>query len=110
MLVAINAFCNQFAVVYLFVQRFVCFFAVLFLVRSPVLVHVSNSLVGLITIRASQNTEIIQREFQKLLNYNNQAFYAYICVQRWFQLRLDLIGAVYGTITVLTSVLAKGIF
>ena len=75
--------------------------------RSPVLVAVTNTLMGITTIRASQKSQILKEEFQKHLDNNNRAHLMYMHVQRWFQLRLDLIACTYSAACVITSILAK---
>ena len=57
------------------------------ILRSPVIIHVNNTLVGMITIRSSQTVDIIRKEFHKLLDNNNRAYFVYLCVTRWFQIR-----------------------
>ncbi len=76
--------------------------------RSPVLIHSSNTLVGITQIRASNNYEVFQRIFEQHVNFNTKTLFAYSCIQRWYQLRLDLIAAVYSTVAIFGSILGRG--
>jgi ATP-binding cassette subfamily C (CFTR/MRP) protein 4 len=75
--------------------------------RSPVLVAMTNTLLGMSTIRSSQNEQTLKQEFERHINQHNKAYYMYIHIQKWFQLRLDLIASIYSALCVVTSILAK---
>ena len=76
--------------------------------RSPIFVHASSTLSGISTIRASQRGDVFDREFETHVNYHTRAYFAFICTQRWFSLRLDLIVCIFVIFTVYSSILAKG--
>ena len=77
--------------------------------RSPIMIHANNTLTGMITIRASRNTEILETDFDAKVNNHTKTYSALVSVQRWFQIRLDVIASTYGMIAVLSSVFGKSL-
>ena len=57
--------------------------------RSPVFSHLSETLDGLVTIRALNCTRQFQALHKKLLNENCRAFFAFMAASRWLGFRLD---------------------
>ncbi|TPX38128.1 hypothetical protein SmJEL517_g00165 [Synchytrium microbalum] len=57
--------------------------------RSPLLAHYSEALTGLPTIRAYGIEDRFRKENLKLLDDNNAAYYLYVCIQRWLNIRLE---------------------
>jgi len=57
--------------------------------RSPVFSHLSETLDGLVTIRALNCTRQFQALHKKLLNDNCRAFFAFMAASRWLGFRLD---------------------
>ena len=76
--------------------------------RSPIFVHANSTLTGISTIRASKRNDIFIREFETHVDYHTRAYFAFICTQRWFSLRLDLIVCLFVMFAVYSSILAKG--
>lgn len=54
----------------------------------------TETLTGLATIRAYQETDRAVRDADHGLNLENQAYYMTISIQRWLSVRLDLFGNV----------------
>lgn len=77
--------------------------------RSPIYIHTTNSLMGLTTIRACKNQEILTNEFYVHCDYHTQAYFAFISLSRWFAIRLDLIAVLYSICIVFSSILLKGV-
>lgn len=69
--------------------------------------HLNNSLVGMTTIRTSNLNDTIKKEFENHLNSNTSAFFLFLQVGRWFQLRLDMIASVFCILTVFSSIIGK---
>lgn len=61
----------------------------------------------MITIRASRSTEILEKDFDAKVNNHTKTYAPLVGVQRWFQIRLDVIASTYGMIAVLSSVFGK---
>ena len=62
--------------------------------RSPILAHLTESLQGVVTVRAYQGAP--QRFIalnERLLDTHNQVYDLMMVVNRWLHLRLDLVGA-----------------
>ncbi|CAF1122210.1 unnamed protein product [Adineta steineri] len=72
--------------------------------RSPVYALFASSLSGLMTIRAFR----VQNEFTNLfmdkINANIRAHFLYICLGRWFGLRLDLMTCCFTFLTAMLSI------
>jgi ATP-binding cassette subfamily C (CFTR/MRP) protein 4 len=77
--------------------------------RSPLLVHVNNTIEGIHTIRASRNNEILIREFNELNDDHTRAFFGYIVLSRWFGLRIDFLTMLFTIATLFSAILLKGI-
>lgn len=60
--------------------------------RSPVLVHMSETLAGLMTIRAFCCGPQFVAQNDALLDVNASALYAIVCIQRWLAVRLETVG------------------
>ena len=63
--------------------------------RSPVLTHVSSSLVGLTTIRAHQSQVLFQKIYDGLQDEHSSTSFMYMATTHWLGIWLDLIWAVY---------------
>jgi len=57
--------------------------------RSPVFSHLSETLDGLVTIRALNCTRQFQALHKKMLNDNCRAFFSFMAASRWLGFRLD---------------------
>jgi hypothetical protein len=66
-------------------------------------------LTGITTIRAAKKEGIFASEFDAHQDYHTRAYFAYICIQRWFSIRLDLIVVIFVIFSVISSIIAKGI-
>ena len=98
--------------IFIFKDKIKGFYFILFfhlLDRSPIFVHANSTLSGISTIRASNKMKIFNKEFETHLDYHTRAYFAFICTQRWFSLRLDLIVCFFMMFAVYSSILAKGI-
>ncbi|KAJ3308764.1 hypothetical protein HDV04_000823 [Boothiomyces sp. JEL0838] len=62
--------------------------------RSPLIAQISESLNGLVTIRAYQATERFKLKNNELINTNNRPLYLILIVQRWIQLRLECLNSI----------------
>jgi ATP-binding cassette, subfamily C (CFTR/MRP), member 4 len=75
--------------------------------RSPLFIHINNTIGGMSTIRANRNQDILSKEFSAHSDYNTRAYAAYLYANRWFAIRLDLIYTVYTYIAVFSCILLK---
>ncbi len=66
--------------------------------RSPVFTHISESLSGLVTVRAFKKSKDFQSDFFTKQYTNVKGYFAFIAVNRWFGARLDMINMFYLTI------------
>ena len=94
----------------------------MYLYRSPIYSHLNESIDGLVTIRAYQQTDAFTRTFRSHINRNTQAFFSFIAVSRWLGFWLDVVivgllaatafiaaGAAEGNIGIQPVVLAVGL-
>lgn len=84
-----------------------------FIARSPLIGHLSASLEGLPTIRASKAQKILQEEFDKHQDLFNSVFYMYMTTSRAFGFFMDFLCFIYIAIittTFLTIDTSKLIF
>lgn len=58
--------------------------------RSPILVHVNNTLSGITTIKAANIQNTLIKEFHSHTNYHTRAISVFIYVSRWFAIRLGI--------------------
>ncbi len=77
------------------------------LARSPRYAHFKETLQGLTVIRAFQTQDYFNSDFLFKLQNSTQAFYNHIMVNRWFSIRLPLIGAFISAVTVLAIVFSS---
>ena len=56
--------------------------------RSPIFVHINNTLSGLSTIRAANMQKVINDEFYVHTDFHTKAFSSFIFINRWFGFRL----------------------
>ena len=68
--------------------------------RSPVFTHISESLAGLVTVRAFKKSKDFQANFFLKQYANVKGYFAFIAVNRWFGARLDMINMFYLTVFV----------
>jgi len=76
--------------------------------RSPVFAHFSETLGGLGTIRAYDQTSRFINEFETKVDANTQTYYNNKIADRWLSVRLDFLGAVIvGLAAVFVAASAK---
>ncbi|XP_055069172.2 ATP-binding cassette sub-family C member 4 isoform X1 [Misgurnus anguillicaudatus] len=75
--------------------------------RSPVFSHLSSSLQGLCTIRAFKAEERFQQTFDAHQDLHSEAWFLFLATSRWFAIRLDVMCAVFVTITAFGCLLLK---
>ncbi|KAJ1919724.1 hypothetical protein IWQ60_007176 [Tieghemiomyces parasiticus] len=62
--------------------------------RSPIYAHFQESLGGVSTIRAYEQTGRFVAENEFRLELNQRAYYPYLALNRWLAVRLELMGAI----------------
>lgn len=70
--------------------------------------HTSNTINGITTIRACNNSNILSREFNIHSDYHTQSYFAFISANRWLAVRLDLLASVYTVFVVFLSIFLRG--
>ncbi|XP_076736105.1 ATP-binding cassette sub-family C member 4 [Maylandia zebra] len=75
--------------------------------RSPVLSHLSSSLNGLSTIRASRSEEKLKKDFDAHQDLHSEAWFLFLMTSRWFALRLDSICSIFITLTAFGLILLR---
>lgn len=73
--------------------------------RSPVYAHFSETLGGLITIRAFKDADRFIKSNMKLVDESIRSYYVMKSADRWLSLRLELIGCVVCFLAALLAVL-----
>lgn len=77
------------------------------LARSPRYAHFKETLQGLSVIRAFNREVYFNQEFLGKLHHSIQAFYTHLVINRWFSIRLPLVGAFISSVTVLAIVFSS---
>ena len=75
--------------------------------RSPVFTHLSETMEGLVTIRAYKQVVRFNQLFRELLNKNASSFFCFVAVSRWLGFRLDVIVVVLLMVSTFGATLAK---
>ncbi len=75
--------------------------------RSPILVHISNTVLGIFTIRAIKLHDTLYEEFNAQTDFHTRSVASYIYLTRWFGIRLDWIAACFTTISVFSCILLR---
>ena len=78
--------------------------------RSPLFSHISLTLQGLSTIRALGIEERVTQDIHLLQDRHATCWYHYLCLQKWFGLRLDIISAFVIIFAVFYSFFSRCIF
>lgn len=77
--------------------------------KSPVFEHFWSSLAGLVTIRAfSKSDTFIELVYSKI-NAHTQAWWGMWLFNRWLGIRMNLVGAIFSTLTAALIVFLPGI-
>ncbi|KAJ5090648.1 hypothetical protein N7532_009332 [Penicillium argentinense] len=77
--------------------------------KSPVFEQFGSSLAGLITIRAFTKTDTFIEVIYNKINDHAQAWWTMWLFNRWLGIRMNLVGAVFSTMTATLVVLMPGI-
>lgn len=56
--------------------------------RSPILVHVNNTISGVSVIRATNSRDTLVHEYNAHTDYHTRAVSAFVSLNRWFAIRL----------------------
>lgn len=77
--------------------------------KSPVFEQFGSSLAGLITIRAFSKSEIFIEAVYNKINAHAQAWWTMWLFNRWLGIRMNLVGAIFSTLTAALVVFLPGI-
>ncbi|KAF9385549.1 hypothetical protein CPC16_007924 [Podila verticillata] len=75
--------------------------------RSPIYSHLSETLSGLISVRAFRKREEFMEEHLKTQEDHGRAFFTYLAMARWLGYRLDMVSALFLGITAVACVAAR---
>ena len=75
--------------------------------RSPIYVHVNNTILGITTIRTANKAEKLCEEFYVHTNYHTRAVMAFLNVNRWLAVRLDWIATSFTYLSIFSFILFK---
>lgn len=78
----------------------------LFLGRSPLYSHISATLQGLTTIRASREQQQFLNNYNKFQDHNSSAWFMYLTAGRWLGFRLDALCALMMSVVSFAPLLA----
>ncbi len=78
-----------------------------YLDRSPIYVHLSNTITGITAIRATKIQNKLYEEFNAHSDYHTRAASNYIYVTRWFGCRLDLLAVCFMFVSINSCILLK---
>ena len=63
--------------------------------RSPILTHLSSTMMGLTTVRAHKCQSICQQVFDDSQNIHSSTWFMFLATTRWFGMWLDWMCAIY---------------
>jgi len=72
--------------------------------RSPVLSHFSDSLMGLVTIRAYEREDGFLKALYRYQDDHNKAWFSIFSAMRWLGVRLDMICVIFVTLVVFLAI------
>ncbi|KAF9968069.1 hypothetical protein BGZ70_006870 [Mortierella alpina] len=75
--------------------------------RSPVYSHLTETLDGLVSVRAFRRSGQFMDEHIKTQEDNGRAFFTYLAMARWLGYRLDVVSALFLGITAIACVAAR---
>ena len=75
--------------------------------KTPIYQHLANTVDGLWTIRTCDVSDRFIRTFDSYQDRLTAASYMYLAVQRWFALRLDVLGVIFVTLLGFVSVAVR---
>ena len=78
------------------------------LCRSPIYVHATNTHMGITTIRACKNEDILLSEFEAHSDYHTRAYLVSGIMTQWYAMRLSLIAVFYTIALMFICILTKG--
>ncbi|RAL06916.1 P-loop containing nucleoside triphosphate hydrolase protein [Aspergillus homomorphus CBS 101889] len=67
--------------------------------KSPIFEHFGSSLAGLVTIRAFSKSDAYTSMIYNRINAHAQAWWAMLLFNRWLSFRMNLVGALFATLT-----------
>ncbi|XP_072433976.1 ATP-binding cassette sub-family C member 4 isoform X3 [Chiloscyllium punctatum] len=73
--------------------------------RSPVFSHLSSSLQGVWTIRATKTEQQFQAKFDEHQDLHSGAWFLFLSTSRWLAVRLDILCAVFVSIVAFGSII-----
>ncbi|KAM6507184.1 hypothetical protein FALCPG4_018566 [Fusarium falciforme] len=76
---------------------------------SPVLEQLGSSISGLATIRAFANVNLYVSSMHSLIDQHGQTSWHLWLFNRWFNLRMNLTGAIYCVLTAMSVILLPGL-
>merc|ERR1711871_60480 len=77
--------------------------------RSPLFPQISETLNGLVTVRAFKKEVAFKDQFFAKQRLNVRGYFAFIAVARWFAVRLDLICSAFTTFFLVVSLIYHGV-
>jgi ABC-type bacteriocin/lantibiotic exporter with double-glycine peptidase domain len=75
--------------------------------RSPIFTHLSETIDGLVTIRALGRLQAFTTQFNEYINKNASVYFAFVAVSRWLGFRLDTIVVVLLLVSTFGATAAK---
>ncbi|XP_072883242.1 ATP-binding cassette sub-family C member 4 isoform X2 [Hemitrygon akajei] len=72
--------------------------------RSPVFSHLSSSLQGLWTIRATRTEQQFQAKFDEHQDLHSETWFLFLTTSRWLAVRLDGLCAIFVTVVAFSSI------
>jgi hypothetical protein len=78
--------------------------------RSPVYNHAMSTSTGVVTIRASNNQQLMLNQYYSHSDKHTKVFFANIAISRWFGMRLDMILNAFIFVSIFSAVFFKGFF
>ena len=68
--------------------------------------HLSETLEGLPTIRASQAVNVVIKEFYKCQDHQSDGWYLFVNTSKWFGQRLDIIVLIFVVVAIYAPIIA----
>ena len=68
--------------------------------------HFSETLEGLVTIRATGAVDLVVKEFYECQDLQSDGWFLFLITSKWFGLRLDLIVVIFVVIAIYAPIVA----
>lgn len=77
--------------------------------KGPIFTLITTAFSGLFSLRAYNLQNYFRKTFERAVAVNGESFFAFQSIERWYQIRNELIALIFTTVNVYLAVALKGI-